>query len=116
MKFTKHNRNGLEMAEVVSLDEVISSASDFLDIMGNAPSQIILLHEDMLHQDFFELRTGLAGDILQKVSNYQLKLGIIGDFTKFTSKALRDFIYESNETKQVYFADSLEKALETFGA
>lgn len=84
MKYNSHNKNGLEMVEIVSLDEPVGSSSDFLDIMGNVPSRIILLYDHMLHEDFFVLKTGLAGDILQKVSNYQLKLGIIGDFSGFS--------------------------------
>ena len=37
----------------------------------------------------------IAGDILQKFVNYGIKFAIFGDFTGYTSKPLKDFIYES---------------------
>jgi hypothetical protein len=36
---------------------------------------------------------------------------IIGDFSKFKSKSLQDFIRESNNGQQVYFTESLDLAL-----
>lgn len=52
---------------------------------------------------FFILRTQLAGEILQKFINYQAKLAIYGDYTKYTSKPLKDFIYESNKGNDFFF-------------
>jgi hypothetical protein len=56
----------------------------------------------------------LAGGILQKASNYGLKIGNVGDFTSIKSKSLRDFIYESNKTKQIVFKESKEEILAIF--
>ncbi len=53
---------------------------------------------------------GLAGDCLRKVSNYRRRLAILGDFSAVGSRALRDFIRESNGTGQVVFAAELEAA------
>lgn len=53
----------------------------------------------------------MAGEILQKFSTYRVRLAIIGDFSTITSKSLRDFIYESNQGKQVNFVASLNDAL-----
>ena len=64
-----------------------------------------------LHPDFFDLKTRFAGEILQKFSNYDVKLAIVGDFSKYSSKSLRDFIYESNKGKLIFFADNLNTAL-----
>ncbi|MCG8570426.1 MAG: DUF4180 domain-containing protein [Spirochaetes bacterium] len=41
-------------------------------------------------------------------------MAIIGDFSIYSSKSLKDFIYESNKTGQVIFVDSLESALRQF--
>ena len=43
--------------------------------------------------------------------NYQMRLAIVGDFSHYTSKPLRDFIYESNNGKQVGFWPTVEAAL-----
>ena len=68
----------------------------------------------LYYSDFFDLSTKIAGDILQKVSNYNKRLAIIGDYSNVKSKALKDFIYESNKTKQVIFVDEVEEALRIF--
>ena len=60
---------------------------------------------------FFILSTGLAGEILQKFVNCHIKLAIVGDYSKYTSKPPRDFIYESNKGNSIYFASSIEEAV-----
>ncbi len=40
------------------------------------------------------------------------KLAIIGDFSGYTSKPLKDFIYESNNGKDVFFVGSEQEAVE----
>ena len=72
----------------------------------------VLIYEKNLHPDFFELKTGMAGEILQKFSNYRMSLAIVGEFSKYTSKSLKDFIYESNKGGAVIFAENRETALE----
>ena len=40
-----------------------------------------------------------------------MKAAIAGDFTKYTSKPLRDFIYQSNKGRDIFFASSIEEAV-----
>lgn len=61
--------------------------------------------------EFFVLSSGLAGEILQKLINYQFRIAIYGDYSKYTSKPLKDFIYESNNGHYVFFVNSLETAV-----
>jgi hypothetical protein len=77
--------NNTVIAELTDDMFIISQAQDMLDIIGDLVSydcSRIIIHERNLHADFFNLKTGLAGDILQKFSNYKVKLAIIGDFSK----------------------------------
>ena len=60
----------------------------------------------------FLLSSGVAGEILQKFVNYQAKLAIFGDYSKYTSKPLKDFIFESNKGKNVFFVDDENQAIE----
>jgi hypothetical protein len=92
--------------------ERIEGTQDFLDLMGSCPSDTLVLEKESICPAFFDLKSGVAGDILQKVSNYQRRLAILGDFRSPPGKALRDFIYESNRTGQVVFAADLEGAVE----
>lgn len=95
----------------VEEDIMIDSVSDMLDIIGNAKYQdvnIIVSKKEQYHNDFFDLSSKLAGDILQKISNYNMRLIVTGDFSNITSNSLRDFIYESNYMKRVVFVSEGE--------
>lgn len=39
-----------------------------------------------------------------------IQLAIVGDFTKYTSKSLSNFMYESNQQGRVNFVNSIEAA------
>ncbi|HQE49580.1 MAG TPA: DUF4180 domain-containing protein, partial [Fervidobacterium sp.] len=52
----------------------------------------IVINKEAICEEFFDLSTRLAGEILQKFVNYNIKIAIVGDFSKYTSKSLRDFI------------------------
>jgi hypothetical protein len=89
----------------------IKSSSDVMEIYFNTNSDTIVINKADIDQTFFDLKTGLAGNILQKISSYHKRLIILGEFSSYTSKSLHDFIYESNKTGKVIFTDSMEKAL-----
>lgn len=111
------NYKMLKIAELTDKKYLISTPDDFLDLIGNLGSQdcgMLILCEENLHPDFFDLKTRLAGEILQKCSNYQFRLAIIGNFSKYSSKSLRDFIYESNKGRLVTFTNNLDSALNWF--
>lgn len=103
------------MAIVESPDIVIRDVQDALDLMAsvnyNHDVYKMILHQSNLTEQFFELRTGLAGKILQKYVNYSMKLAIVGDFDAYDSNSLKDFIYECNKGKQAFFLKDREDAL-----
>ena len=103
------------VAEIISDDIVIREPQDALDLMADAGYQgagRIIIYEWNLAPGFFDLKTGIAGEILQKFTNYRVQLAIIGDFSKYSSKSLRDFIYESNKHGRLIFTATREEALE----
>ncbi len=109
-----HQINGMPIAEVVSDTLVIQSTQDGLDLLGNMYYQgfdRIIIYEKDIVPEFFDLKNGMAGEILQKFSNYRVKLAIVGDFSPYSSKSIRDFIYESNKKGQINFLGSVEEAL-----
>ncbi|MCM1320544.1 MAG: DUF4180 domain-containing protein [Bacteroides sp.] len=57
------------------------------------------------------MSTGLADAILQKFINYGGRIAICGDFTKYTSKPLKDFIYVSNKGKDIFFVPAKKEAI-----
>ncbi len=105
--------NNKTIAQLTHHDALLSHTDDFIDLLGNASYQGatgIIVNESQLSPDFFDLSTRIAGEILQKFSNYRMKLAIVGDFSRFSSKSLRDFIYESNKTGHILFVSTLEEA------
>ena len=99
---------------------LITSGSSAMELLATARYETdcsaIVLFQGQLDESFFRLSTGLAGEVLQKFVNYQMKLAIVGDFSSYTSKPLRDFIRESNEGKQIFFPRSEDEALERLAA
>lgn len=91
----------------------VSSALDFLmNVSYETNCDAIALNKEAISEDFFSLRTGLAGEVLQKFINYKMKFAIVGDFSKYESKALRDFIFESNNGKDIFFLASEQDAVQ----
>lgn len=114
MDIRKHGVGNIEIAEVIADNVIIQQTDDALDLMGNVYYQgfdRMIVHQRNITPEFFDLKNKMAGDILQKFSNYRIRLAIVGDFSTFTSKSLRDFIYESNKGKQVCFVASTSEAL-----
>ena len=114
MEIKTHHRNNLTIAEIISEETVITSVEDALDLVGNLYYQgfdKVVIYEKNLTPDFFDLKNKLAGDILQKFSNYRIRLAIVGDFDKVESNSLRDLISESNKTTQINFVKNLADAI-----
>lgn len=114
MKIIDHSIRSVKIAEIISDEMIISSAEDGLDLLGDLYYQgfdKVIIYEKNITPDFFDLKTGIAGEILQKFSNYRMGLAIVGDFSPYESKSIRDFIFESNKTKHINFAETLEDAL-----
>ncbi|WP_159604476.1 DUF4180 domain-containing protein [Agromyces humi] len=89
---------------------LISTPDDASDLVGSAWSHhanLIVLPVSRLDPEFFRLSTGIAGEIVQKLVNYRLRLAVVGDITDHLaeSNALRDFVWESNRGDQIWFVD-----------
>ena len=108
--------NGEIVALIETEETLVSDVQSALDLMATVRyetgADCIALPKAALDERFFALSSGLAGDILQKFVNYQMKLAIYGDFSGYTSKPLRDFIYESNQGAHVCFVPTQSEAIE----
>lgn len=115
MNIQIHHVNHIVVAEVISNDRIINHTEDGFNLLGDLYFQDfdhIILHEKNITPDFFDLKTGIAGEILQKFSNYRVRLAIVGNFSTYNSKSLDDFISESNRSRQINFVPSLAEALQ----
>lgn len=116
MNFVKIIKNNITVAEVLSDMPLITDVQSALDVLMSAKYDVgtknIVIDKKLIVEDFFVLSTGLAGEILQKYTNYGGRIAIYGDYSHYTSKPLKDFIYESNKGKDVFFVTTKEEAVE----
>ena len=108
--------NGIDIA-VVSGDEMVivdtQSALDLaMTVKYETGAERIVIDKDAVCEDFFVLSTGMAGEILQKFMNYHVKVAVYGDYSHYTSKPLKDFIYESNHGKDFFSVSTKEEAVQ----
>ena len=97
------------------LSEQVSKNQDVLDLLaycGEAESNKILLDEEHLHPDFFDLKTGLARAIFQKFSTYHVKAAIIIDLDGIRNERFQELIYECNKGNQINFFHDISEAEE----
>ena len=118
MDLITHNINSNKIAEIISDEIIINNLQDSLDLIGDVSYRgmsKIIVKETNLSPEFFELRSGLAGEILQKCVNYHIKMAFIGNFENVASTSLRAFILECNRGNQFFFVPDLQSALEMLG-
>ena len=114
MEIKIHTIDNRKIAEIISDNIVLQTVEDAVDLIGNMSYQgfdKLIIHEENMIPDFFELKDKIAGNILQKFSQYSMPLAIIGDFEKYESKSLNDFIFESNKGNQINFVTTIEDGL-----
>jgi Domain of unknown function (DUF4180) len=87
------------------------------DAMGHRAA-VIVVPVSRLDASFFQLRSGLAGEVLQKASNYGFKFAVVGDISAHVaaSDALRDFVIELNRGRDILFATDMDALTERLAA
>ena len=110
------NKNNVSVAVIHSDEHLITDVQSALDLIMSGKYEIgctnIALNKSAMVDDFFILSTCMAGEILQKFINYGVRFAIYGDFSRYTSKPLKDFMYESNRGKDIYFQPSVSRAMD----
>lgn len=116
MTIEQLEKNGTRIAWIPEKELLITDTQSALDLAATVKYETgctaIILEKPSVCGDFFILSTGLAGEILQKFTNYGIRMAVIGDYSGYTSKPLHDFIYESNNGKDFFFVATREEAIE----
>lgn len=107
--------NNVKIAHITADEVIITDAQSAIELMMSVSYgsgvKNIAISKDLVTEKFFVLSSGVAGEILQKVVNYQFRIAFYGDFSKYTSKPLKDFIYESNKGRDIFFTENAEHAI-----
>jgi len=115
MTANAYDLHGVKVFECSRDGAKIRSGRDANDLIAEAyqhdPSWIVLPVERLDEDAFFELRTGVAGEIVSKFVAFRLRVAIVGDISRHTeaSSSLRAFVHESNRGNQVWFVPSMEE-------
>lgn len=113
MKITLHEINNNSIAELERDGFEIKNIGDGLDVMANAQGAgKVIVYKEQMMPEFFDLSTGIAGEILQKFATYGVQIAIVGDFSEVTSQALKDFIFECNNGNNIFFVKDFNEAIE----
>jgi hypothetical protein len=89
----------------------INTPSDVIEAIGQCyGSSGLLLAETDLASDFFVLQTGLAGELFQKCSQYQLYLAlVVPDLSRYSPR-IAELAYEHRQHRQIRFFADVESA------
>ncbi len=116
MKIEHIKENKADIAVVSSKEKLIVDVQSALDLAMTVKYETgavkIVIDKKAVCDEFFILSTGMAGEILQKFINYHVKIAIYGDYSHYTSKPLKDFIYESNNGSDFFFVETKEEAIQ----
>lgn len=108
--------NGTDIAVISSEEELIVDTQSALDLVMTVQYETdatnIVINKSAVCEEFFILSSGMAGEILQKFINYHVRIAIYGDYSHYTSKPLKDFIYESNNGNDFFFVSTKEEAIQ----
>lgn len=89
----KLNKNYIEIYEAINCE------SDVLDIISfciSNDSKLLLLRKGVLTEEFMNLRTGLAGIVLQKLVNYHIKATAVIDIE--LQGRFKELVFELNKS------------------
>jgi hypothetical protein len=86
-------------------------ATDLIGDAGGAGADMIVIPVERLDEDFFRLRTGVAGEMVQKFVTYHKRVAIVGDVSAHVneSKSFHDFVYEANRGRDLWFVADREE-------
>jgi hypothetical protein len=91
-------------------------AAGVINAAFNHGARFVVLPVERLGEDFFRLKTRVAGEVLGKFAVYKIRVAIVGDISRYVkhSNLLRDLVYECNRGREIWFvrdAKELEEKL-----
>lgn len=108
MTDTAHDIAGFRVLALSGDGPLVRTGADAADLMSAAwgvTASTVAVPVSRLDETFWTLSSGLAGEVTQKFVNYGLRLVVLGDISAWTaqSKALSDYVRESNRGAHIWF-------------
>jgi PadR family transcriptional regulator, regulatory protein AphA len=115
MEFSVVEKGEEKYIECLPGTGLIAKENDALDIVAACGEHRILrvmIHAENLSDDFFKLRTGLAGAVLQKLVNYHIRAAAVLTPEQVDQGKFKDMVIETNRGNQFRVFYEREKAEE----
>lgn len=99
--------------ELMSAAEPLRTENDALDLIAlgwEHETQAVLIHGEALSEDFFKLRTKSAGDMIQKFTNYGMKVAAIIPRETTQQGRFKEMASETNNGPHFRIYDRIEEA------
>ena len=106
--------HGVQVLELSAEGPQRGNDRDAVDLVGRTWSnhaKLLVIPKERLTEDFFRLKTRVAGEMVHRFLLYKLRVAIVGDVSRYIeeSDSFRDFVVESNRGNQVCFVASIEE-------
>lgn len=114
MNYSLEEKNGHEYVRLHDEGALLNTEQDGLDLVGVCAGHgvnLALIPGERLSDDFFRLRTGVAGAILQKLTLYNIKTAVVMDERRALGK-FKDFLAETNRGRMFRAYSRVEEAVE----
>jgi len=98
---------------LIAADHGISlhSRDDISDAVGASLGRGLILAENDLAVEFFDLRTGLLGELMQKFVNYRTRVAIVVTAPDLHGERFSELAHEHASHPTVRFVRSLDEAV-----
>jgi|APSaa5957512493_1039668.scaffolds.fasta_scaffold62917_2 hypothetical protein len=89
------------------------SQIDVMELLGNSMAQQgLLIGEEDLGSSFFDLSTGIAGELFQKFTNYNQKLAIVVSDLSVYGPRIQELALEHSNHSSIRFVNTDEAGRE----
>ena len=104
-----------KIAEIEGQDKEIKSTEDITALMDQAVSQQadkLLARRKLIDESFFDLKSGFAGKLTDRLKEKKLKLAVVGEFNFIENIALKAYIKDKKLGDMVMISRNREEALD----
>jgi PadR family transcriptional regulator AphA len=113
MQFKVIKKPDGKYVECISAETPLGTEQDALNLIalcGENDTNNLIIHTEALADDFFKLRTGIAGQMLQKFINYHVKIAVIIGNEQIIKGKFKEVLAESNKGNDFRAFNSINDA------
>lgn len=113
MNYKVIEKSNNKYIKYTSAETLLRTEQDALDLIAACfenEAHLLMLDAEVLSDDFYKLRTGLAGMVLQKFINYRVKVAVIITGEMEIKGKFRELLVESNKGNDFRVFDNITEA------